>query len=326
MSDLNIVPYSPGEMARMLAEADGSQECEIFGFAGILVQFVLAVMCVLSLTIKKFSPTETRSWKVFCFDINKQFITAGFAHALNLLLAEYLKAVTNSGNGCVWYFVTLLLDCSLSAATAFLIFKIIDETAIRLGIEILKSGVYIDKNVPLDDDEIDPDEYVDVRIWLVQVLVWIICNFISKIVVFFVQLRYHVELVTFGTQALAGFEGYPNTELITVMIIFPFVLNTIIFWVQDNFLSGSNKLDARKQEQIELRKKLARERRELKFNFGNENKNVALAAGELTEESQDSDGNIVIRKKMSINRQIEEGVYGVIDPHQQSIAASPLKH
>ena len=216
----------------------------------------------------------------------------------------------------MWYFVTCLLDCSLSAGTAFLIFKLIDEIAVRFGIEILKSGVYIDKNVPLDDDEIDPDEYVDVRIWLVQVLVWIICNFISKIVVFFVQLRYHVELVAFGTQALAGFEGYPNTELVTVMIIFPFVLNTIIFWVQDNFLSGSNKLDARKQEQIELRKKLARERRELKFNFGNENKNVALAAGELTEESQDSDGNIVIRKKMSINRQIEEGVYGVVDPNE----------
>ena len=71
MSDLNIVPYSPGEVARMLREADGSQECEIFGAAGILVQFVLAVMCVLSLVLKKFAPNETRSWKVFCFDINK---------------------------------------------------------------------------------------------------------------------------------------------------------------------------------------------------------------------------------------------------------------
>jgi hypothetical protein len=49
----------------------------------------------------------------------------------------------------------------------------------------LKSGVYTDKNVPLDDDEVDPDEFVNITTWLIQVIVWCICTFMAKIFVFF---------------------------------------------------------------------------------------------------------------------------------------------
>ena len=113
-------------------------------------------------------PEETRSWKVFCFDIWKQFLTAGFAHFLNLVLAVYIQEITHEGNGCVWYLMTLLLDCTLGMFFGYVLFRIVDETAIRFGIETLKSGVYTDKSVPVDmSDEFDPDEYVDVRIWAI---------------------------------------------------------------------------------------------------------------------------------------------------------------
>ena len=148
---------------------------------------MLAVICISSLVVKKFLPGETRSWKVFCFDIWKQFITAGFAHALNLILAVYIQDLTNEGNGCVWYLMTMLLDCSIGMFLAYLLFKIVDEIAIRFGIETLKSGVYTEKNVPVEaTDDFDPDEYIDVRIWLIQVIVWVMCTFIAKICVFFV--------------------------------------------------------------------------------------------------------------------------------------------
>ena len=114
---------------------------------------------------------------------------------------------------------------------------------------MLKSGVYIDKEIPVDDDDIDLDDHVNLRTWFIQVTVWCICQFIAKILVFFVQLTYHVELYEIGTGALIGFRGHPKVELIFVMVFLPFVLNSIILWVQDAFLKGDKHMDARKIEQ-----------------------------------------------------------------------------
>ena len=74
----------------LLAEDEPQQECELFGFFGIFIQAFLAFICTMSLMVKKFMPGETRTWKVFCLDIWKQLLTAGFAHSLNLILAIYL--------------------------------------------------------------------------------------------------------------------------------------------------------------------------------------------------------------------------------------------
>ena len=92
-------------------------------------------MCV-DFIVKKFIPGETRTWKVFCLDIWKQLSTAAFAHFLNLVLAVYLQELTKEGNGCVWYLVTLLLDCALGMLLAYIFFKIVDEIAIKFGIEV----------------------------------------------------------------------------------------------------------------------------------------------------------------------------------------------
>ena len=54
------------------------------------------------------------------------------------------------------------------------------------------------------------------------------------------------------------------------------------------------------------------ERREKLYNMGKGNLQVDAAADQLEQsESEDEDGNVVIKKR--INRQIEEGVYGVED-------------
>lgn len=55
---------------------------------------------------------------------------------LNVTLAVYLQQITKSGNGCIWYFMTVICDTFLGLFVAYLIFKIIDELAIRFGIEV----------------------------------------------------------------------------------------------------------------------------------------------------------------------------------------------
>ena len=101
----------------------------------------------------------------------------------------------------------------------------------RFLLQVLKSGVYTDKEVPLDDLDIDPDDFVNIRIWFIQVVVWCICQVIAKVFVFFVQFAYHKDLYAIGASLLSVFRGHPKLELVVVMVIVPFTLNAILFWV-----------------------------------------------------------------------------------------------
>ena len=91
--------------------------------------------------------------------------------------------------------------------------------------------MYTDKSIPVDDDDIDPDEYVNLRTWFLQLIVWCICSFLAKLFVFFVQLNFHRELGYWGTAALVVFEGHPKIELVVVMVILPFLSNTLMLWI-----------------------------------------------------------------------------------------------
>ena len=85
---------------------------------------------------KKFFPDETRSWKIFCMDIWKQLITAGFAHVLNVFLAEYVTYLTHVGNGCSWYLINISMDLAVGIPCSYTLFKIVDNIAIKFGIEV----------------------------------------------------------------------------------------------------------------------------------------------------------------------------------------------
>ena len=65
----------------------------------------------------------------------------------------------------------MLLDTSLGMLFAYILFKIVDEIAIKFGIEVLKSGVYTDKEVPVepeeDDYDFDPDDQIQVSTWMI---------------------------------------------------------------------------------------------------------------------------------------------------------------
>lgn len=86
--------------------------------------------------------------------------------------------------------------------------------------------------MPVDkDDDFDPDDAVNVRIWLLQVVVWCMCTLLAKILVFFFQYAYHASLVAWGDAVLSMFHGHPQLELVIVMIIVPVTLNSLMFWI-----------------------------------------------------------------------------------------------
>ena len=118
---------------------------------------------------------------MFCLDVWKQLLTAGFAHIINVFLSVYVTEITHMGNGCSWYLIQLTMDLTVGIALNYALFKIVDNIAITFGIEVsitesapnlhfvqvLKSGVYTDVDVSLIDDDVNPDDLVDYKIWLI---------------------------------------------------------------------------------------------------------------------------------------------------------------
>jgi len=145
------------------------QDCELLGLFGLFIQGVLGIISVGSLVVKKFLPGEKRTWKVFCLDIWKQLTTSLFAHFLNIFLSIYLQELTQEGNGCVWYFMNMVLDTIFGLMIAYLLFKIVDHIAITNNIEVLKHGVYMDEKVDLvsTENKDSPDKHINFRIWIV---------------------------------------------------------------------------------------------------------------------------------------------------------------
>lgn len=83
--------------------------------------------------------------------------------------------------------------------------------------------------------------------YFVQLFVWLVIVTISKMTVFALEYTYADEMITFGIATLSVFDGHPNIELIFVMMIVPFTLNSFQYWVQDSFLAGTEFIQDQKK-------------------------------------------------------------------------------
>ena len=141
----------------------------------------------------------------------------------------------------------MVLDTVFGLMIAYVLFKIVDHIAVTNNIEVLKHGVYLDEKVDLvsSDTKYSPERHINFRIWVVQMVVWCMIVFLSKIIVFFFEIIYHKPIVRTGELFLSKLEGHPQLELVVVMVVIPVTFNSIQFWVQDNFLKGDKHISNR---------------------------------------------------------------------------------
>eukprot|EP00299_Pterocystis_sp_00344_P006630 c1855_g1_i1.p1 GENE.c1855_g1_i1~~c1855_g1_i1.p1 ORF type:complete len:162 (+),score=23.03 c1855_g1_i1:405-890(+) len=82
-------------------------------------------------------------------------------------------------------------------------------------------------------------------LWLKQLCVWFTVVSLSKLVVIIVviidQLGSKSHLETFAEYILIPFRSHAKLQLVVIMLVIPFILNVIMFWVQDNFLKKTFK-------------------------------------------------------------------------------------
>ncbi|XP_065066790.1 store-operated calcium entry regulator STIMATE-like [Rhopilema esculentum] len=191
--------------------------CELNDGFGLVLQGILAftAFCILILKRYREPASERRPVKVWFFDTSKQAIGAVIIHFANVFLASAFK-----GDPCTWYFINFLLDTTIGLVIIWLFLKMASIFGRFNGWRSFRFGEY--GNPPQRSW------------WFRQCFVYIIVMLIEKsIIVLLVQLSFWDDVRKF---ILTPFKYHPKLEAGVVMLIVPFIMNALMFWVVDNFL------------------------------------------------------------------------------------------
>ena len=210
---------------------ESNSKCEMFGGFGFFIQAVLGAAAFSILIVKRYIEKPRRPWKIWFYDVAKQIISSLVLHLFNLIISAILSSDEKDADACVWYFVTVTLDCTLGAFLSYIFMWLMDGIANSSDWTILKTGLYYDEYMEGNKKcyKLDWKKYGS------QLGVWLVITLIVKIILLIMLKICKLFLVNLGTFFLSPFSN-AKVRLVMVMIIFPVILNALYFWVVDNIL------------------------------------------------------------------------------------------
>ena len=210
---------------------ENNSKCEMFGGFGFLIQAILGAAAFSILIVKRYVEKPRRPWKIWFYDVAKQIISSLVLHLFNLIISAILSSDEKDADACVWYFVTVVLDCTLGAFLSYIFMWLMDGIANSSDWTILKTGLYYDEYMEGNKKcyKLDWKKYGS------QLGVWLAITLIVKIILLIMLKICKLFLVNLGTFFLSPFSN-AKIRLVMVMIIFPVILNALYFWVVDNIL------------------------------------------------------------------------------------------
>ena len=217
---------------RNLNETSSSEsKCEMFGGFGFLIQAILGAAAFSILIVKRYVEKPRRPWKIWFYDVAKQIISSLVLHLFNLIISAVLSNDENDADACVWYFVTVVLDCTLGAFLSYIFMWLVDGIVSSSELEILKTGLYYEEYM-----EGNKKCYkLKWKKYGAQLGVWLVITLIVKLILLIMLKICKLFLVNLGGFFLSPFSN-AKVRLVMVMIIFPVILNALYFWVVDNIL------------------------------------------------------------------------------------------
>ncbi|XP_058057106.1 store-operated calcium entry regulator STIMATE-like [Anopheles bellator] len=183
---------------------------DLFGW---FLQGILASLAFTCLIAKRFCEPQynRRSWETWWYDTSKQGIGALVIHMANVYLAPLFQ-----GDPCTWYIINFLLDSTIGL---FIIY---------IGI---KTCQYLARKKKWD--AINFGEYGAPKSWFYQTCIYVWLMVVVKLITtLIIQFDVWDNVKNF---VLSPFKD-PRIELAVVMLVIPFFVNILIFWVTDNFL------------------------------------------------------------------------------------------
>lgn len=141
---------------------DIQNECELFGWFGVIVQLMLGVLSFAVLVYKRFKEHPKRAWRIWFLDTSKQAVSQLLAHFLNVAISLRLS-VKQENDPCLWYFATIVLDCTIGMLICVGILRLAEVTLFKGSRAKYQSGNYyeviqVDESLITHGDVLfDPD-------------------------------------------------------------------------------------------------------------------------------------------------------------------------
>lgn len=186
---------------------------DVFGW---FLQVLLACLAFTCLIAKRFCEpkTERRSWLIWFYDTSKQGLGALAIHLANVWLAGQY-----TGDPCTWYIINFLLDSSIGLLIIFIGIRISQRLSKKPGWEAINFGEYGDPP--------------SMNAWLAQCCLYIgLMVIVKTCITLLMQLNFWERVRDFILSPIDN----PKVELAFVMLVIPFFVNILMFWVTDNFL------------------------------------------------------------------------------------------
>ena len=206
-------------------------ECKLLGgILSYLIQIFLGIVAISSLVYKRHIERPQREWIIWAYDVGKQLIGGFFIHCANIIVSDLLH--NNGGDECAFYFLNFFVDCTLGVGIVYIIHD---------GIcYIIKTYVYSESIFANIGEYGDPPK---INIWLKQISLYLFSLLINKILVGLIFYNLLNEITYVGNWLFGPLQPYPDTELLVVMIICPWILNTFQMWIFDYILKSKNNED-----------------------------------------------------------------------------------
>uniref|UniRef100_A0A8C8E548 Transmembrane protein 110 n=1 Tax=Otus sunia TaxID=257818 RepID=A0A8C8E548_9STRI len=193
---------------------------------GIFLQGLLGVVAFSTLMLKRFREPkhERRPWRIWFLDTSKQAIGMLFIHFANVYLSDLTEE-----DPCSLYLINFLLDATLGMLLIYIGIRAVSSIVEWQQWESLRFGEYGDP--------------VQCSAWVGQCALYIVIMIFEKTIIVIVLL-----IPQWKEVALLNPIENPQLELAIVMLIVPFFVNALMFWVVDNFLMKKGKTKAKLEE------------------------------------------------------------------------------
>ncbi|CAL4200486.1 unnamed protein product, partial [Meganyctiphanes norvegica] len=204
---------SSGDVA---ATPEGCSRDALTNSYGWFIQGLLASLAFGLLVLKRFCEPrkQRRSWLVWWYDTSKQGLGAMVMHFANVIMSEVFQ-----GDPCTWYIISFLLDSTIGLLFIWACIRISIYIGRRNQIHTILFGEY--------------GRPPAVRAWAHQCILYVVIMIIEKILI---TLLMEFDFWNSVRDLILAPIKDPQLRVVIVVLIIPFIINAIIFWVTDNFL------------------------------------------------------------------------------------------